>query len=196
MKKVCAILVLCLAMMVAYEQVLAQVGDVDKEKELTTKLELFLAEKGKLSVKEFFALGKVSGNARTKVELTAVVIYTPGEEDERLRGLKIEVINAGGSYVKRKSSFLDLEEIDGLLKAIDYVVGLSKEWEGVQKEYIEVVFSTKDDFRVGFYQRGIKQKAFVSSGTYGREYCRFSVMEKLNSIKVMADKGLEVLSEK
>ena len=174
----------------------AQVGDEGKEKILATKLELFLAEKGQLTVKEFFALGKVSGGARTKTELTAVVIYEPGEEDERLRGLKIEVINAGGSYVKRESSFLDLEEIEGLLKAIDYVVSLSKEWEGVQKEYTEVVFSTKDDFRVGFYQRGIKQKAFVSSGTYGREYCRFSMMDKLRSLKVMAGKGLKLLSEK
>ena len=175
---------------------LAQVKAEDKEKELTTKLALFLAEKGKLIIKEFYKLGKVGGSSRSKIEFTAVVIYEPGQEDERLRGLQIEVTTSGGTYVKRETSFLDLEEIEGLLKAIDYIVNLSKEWKDVQKEYIETVFSTKDDFRIGFYQEGIKQKAFASSGTYGRVFCRFPMLQKLSSIKDIADKGLNLLNEK
>ncbi len=195
MKKVCAILVLCLAMMVAYEQVLAQVGDVDKERESTTKLELFLAEKGKLIVKDFYTLGKVVGSYQTSVKLDAAVLYTAGEEVEKIRGLRFTV-EGGGRLDRSSISFLDLEEIEGLLKAVDYMISLAKEWEAVQKDYTEVEFSTQGDFKIGFYQKGIKQKAFLSSGRIGRVVVHFSKMEKLNSIKVLADKGLEVLSEK
>lgn len=195
MKKVCMILVLCLAMMIAYGQTLAQVEDADEEKELATKLESFLAERGKLIVKEFYTLGEVRGSYQTSVKLSAVVLYTPGEEDERVRGLRFTV-EGGGTLKRSNISFLDLEEIEGLSKAIDYVISLSEKWEAVQKDYTEVEFSTEGDLTIGFYQRGIKQKAFMSSGRIGRVMVHFSKVEKLHSIKVMADRSLKLLSEK
>ncbi len=173
----------------------AQVKDEDKEKELATKLELFLAEKGKLIVREFYGLGEVRGSYGSSVELSAVVVYVAGEEDERVRGLSIEVTE-GGTHPRKGTSFLDLEEIEGLSKAIDYMISLSKKWKAVQKDYTEVVFSTQGDFKIGFYQKGIKQKAFSSSGRFGVVSAQLSTMEKLSSIKVMADKGLNLLSEK
>jgi len=173
----------------------AQIKDEDKEKELTTKLELFLAEKGKLIVKEFYELGKVGGSYGSKIELTAIVIYEPGRKDERVRGLRIKIIG-GGKYERKGTSFLDLEEIEGLSKAIDYMISLSKKWKTIQKNYTEVMFSTQGDFQIGFYQEGIKQKAFSSSGRIGSVSAHLSTMEKLSSIKAMADKGLNLLSEK
>ena len=173
----------------------AQVKNEDKEKELATKLELFLAEKGKLIVREYYELGRVRSGSGSTVELNAIVIYEPGQEDEKVRGLRIGVTE-GGTNARTRISFLDLEEIEGLSKAIDYMISLSKKWKDVQKEYIEVEFSTQGDFRIGFYQKGIKQKAFSSSGLIGRVSAYLSTMEKLSSIKVMADKGLNLLSEK
>jgi len=172
-----------------------QVKDEDKEKELTTKLELFLAEKGKLIVKDFYTLGKVVGSYQTSVELDAMVLYVAGEEVEKVRGLRFTV-NGGGRLDRSSISFLDLEEIEGLVKAVDYMISLAKGMAAVQKDYTEIEFSTQGDFCIGFYQKGIKQKAFLSSGRIGRVVVHFSKMEKLNSIKVLADKGLEVLSEK
>jgi len=182
-------------MMVAYGQPSVQVKDADEEKELATKLESFLAERGKLIVKEFYALGEVRGSYQTSVKLSAVVLYTPGEEDERVRGLRFTV-EGGGTLKRSNISFLDLEEIEGLSKAIDYVISLSEKWKAVQKDYIEVEFSTEGDFSIGFYQKGIKQKAFMSSGRIGRVMVHFSKVEKLSAVKAMADRGLKLLSEK
>ena len=195
MKKICMILVLCLTMIVTCGQTSAQVKDEGKEKELATKLESFLEEKGKLIVKEYYELGGVRGSYQTSVKLSAAVLYTPGEEDERVRGLRFTV-EGGGTLDRSSTSFLDLEEIEGLSKAIDYVISLSEKWEAVRKDYTEVEFSTEGDFSIGFYQRGIKQTAFLSSGRIGRVVVHFSKMEKLNSVKVMADNGLKLLSEK
>ena len=167
----------------------------DKAKEPATKLEAFLAKKGRLIIKEFYDLGEVAGRYGSKIEFTALVIYEPGQESQRVRGLKIEVTE-GGRYERSNTSFLDLEEIESLSKAIEYMVDLSAKWKDMNKEYTEVVFSTRGDFQIGFFQQGTKQVAFASSGYIGKASCFFSSMQDLSSVKVLADRGLEILREK
>ncbi|GAH85694.1 unnamed protein product, partial [marine sediment metagenome] len=53
------------------------------------------AEKGKLIVKEYYELGGVRGSYQTSVKISAAVLYTPGEEDERVRGLRFTVEGGG-----------------------------------------------------------------------------------------------------
>ena len=173
----------------------AQVKKEDKAKEPATKLEAFLAKKGRLIIKEFYDLGEVAGRYGSKIEFTALVIYEPGQESQRVRGLKIEVTE-GGRYERSNTSFLDLEEIESLSKAIEYMVGLSAKWAGINKEYTEVIFSTKGDFDIGFWQKGTEQRAFSSSGYIGKATCYFSSMQDLSSVKAIADKGLKLLNEK
>jgi hypothetical protein len=174
---------------------LAQVKEEEKIKEPATKLEAFLAKKGKLIIKEFYDLGKISGRGGTKIELTALVIFEPGQEKERVRGLRIE-ITEGGRYEREESAFLDLEEIESLLKAIDYMVNLSEKWKELKKEYTETVFSTKGDFNIGFYQQETNQAAFSSCGRIGKATCFFNSMNDLNSMKNITDEGLKLLNNK
>lgn len=172
----------------------AQVKKEGETKEPATKLEEFLAKKGKLIIKDSYALGEVAGRYGS-IEFNALVIYEPGLESQRIRGLKIEVTEEG-RYERSNTSFLDLDEIESLSKALEYMTGLSAKWKSTNKEYTEVVFSTKGDFGIGFYQKGIEQTAFSSSGYIGKASCFFSSMEDLSSVKAIADKGLKLLSEK
>jgi len=82
------------------------------------------------------------------------------------------------------------------LKAIDYIVDLSVKWKDIEKEYTEIIFSTKGDFMIGFYQKGNKQAAFSSSGRIGKANCFFTSLEGLDSVKAITDKGLKLLNEK
>lgn len=173
----------------------AQVKKEGETKEPATKLEAFLAKKGRLMVKDFYEIGEVAGRYGSKIEFKALLIYEPGQESQRIRGLKIEVTE-GGRFERSNASFLDLEEIESLSKAIEYMISLSAKWKGINKEYTEVVFSTKGDFKIGFYQKGTNQAAFSSSGYIGKASCFFSSMQDLSSMKAMADKSLKLLSEK
>lgn len=173
----------------------AQVKKEGEAKEPATKLEAFLAKKGKLIVKDFYKLGKVACSFGSKIEFSALVIYEPGQERHKIRGLKIEVTE-GGRLERSNTSFLDLEEIESLSKALEYMAGLSTKWEDIKKEYTEVIFSTKGDFEIGFYQRGTEQASFSSSGYIGKASCFFPSMQDLNSVKTIADKGLKLLSKK
>lgn len=168
----------------------------EKPKEPTTKLETFLAKKGMLIVKEFNELGKVGVGGTGKISVNALVAYRPGEESQRVRGLIIEVTEPTTSvYARSNTSFVDPDEIEDLSKAIAYMVDLSEKWKNIDKEYSEVIFFTKGDFRIGFYQKGTKQRVVASSGYIGKRACELS-MEHLTSIKAFVDNGAEVLKGK
>lgn len=193
MKKIAVTILCTLLLFPAFA--LAQAGKAATAKEPATKLEEFLAKKGKLIVKEFYDLGEVTGRYGSKIELKALVIYEPGQDSQKVRGLKIQVTE-GGRYEKSNTSFLDLEEVESLSKAIGYMANLSSKWKGISKKYTEIIFSTRGDFQIGFYQKGSKQAAFSSAGYIGKAGCFFASMNDLNSVKLLTDKGIEILKGK
>lgn len=90
MEKIMVVAISCFVIIVP-SRVLAQVKEDAKIKEPTTKLESFLAKKGKLIVKDFYKLGEISSKYGSKVDFNALVIYEPGQETQKIRGLKVEV---------------------------------------------------------------------------------------------------------
>jgi len=171
-----------------------------KEAEKLTKLEAFLAKKGILVIKEFYDLGEVSGEYGSKVRVDAIIVYEPGKETQRIKGLRIEVFDGERS----QASFLDIDEAESLSKALQYMIDLAKRWKKASRKYTEVIFSTKGGFKIGFYQSGNYQTSFVSSGYVAEISCFFkewanamdNPIVKLEFIKDMVDGGLKRLSEK
>lgn len=160
----------------------------EKSKEPATKLEAFLKKKGLLIVKDLYKLGSVGG-----VTINALVAYQPGQESQRLRGITIEVSEyLGERRWRSNTSFLDFEETQGLSKAIDYMIDLSEKWKDIDKEHTEVIFFTKGDFQIGFYQEGTKQKVLASSGYIAQTLS----IKHLTSIKAFVDNGAELLKGK
>jgi hypothetical protein len=164
----------------------------EKPQEPATKLESFLSTKGILLVKDFHSLGWIGD-----MNIKALVVYRPGQETQSLQGLRIEISEYLGQHLGSRShtSFLDLDEIQSLSKAIAYMIDLSEKWKHTTKEYTEVIFLAKGGFQIGFYQDGTKQKAFASSGGIGRGVTGFSI-EKLTTLKDLVDQGVDFLAGK
>jgi len=178
---------------VSFAQQTEAVGQPSEAKP-QTKLEAFLSSKGTLVVKEFYELGKVGGLG-SGLSIDAVVVTQPGQDDQRIRGLRIEVSEAG-RLERSNTSFLDMEEIDSLSKALAYMADLAAKWKPVEKqEYTEVQFATKGEFRIGFYQRKKNQGGFVSSGAVGPVRASIDVQD-LGKVKALVDQGLSVLQSK
>lgn len=161
--------------------------------EPATKLEQFLSKKGRLYVKDFYKAGIVSGEHGQRITVDALIVYEPGKEVEKNRGLKIEVYEKGPPE-KEHSSFLDLEEVGSLSKAIDYMMNLISTFKGNTREHTEIIFATKADFQVGFYQDGGKFQAFAESGVIGKASC-FLPVESLSELKSVIDKGLALAAQ-
>jgi len=154
------------------------------EQEPATQLERFMGERGRIVVKEFYDVGRFLGPAGIKMMVRGLVIYQPG--GIRLYGLRIGVKSL---LEEEGSCFLDFKEVASLLEALDYIIGLSKKWASVEKEYTEVIFSTEGGFEIGFYQEGLKQKAFCEVGRVGSISIPLE-MKDLETIKLLVDKGL------
>lgn len=155
-----------------------------------TRLETFLATKGSLVVKDFYPIGSIRG-----LTLEAVVLLEPGKESQKVRGLRAEITEYG-RIATTHSSFLDMDELAGLLQAVDYMDKLLGEWRGQKREaYTEVVFATKGDFRLGFYQKGDEQKVFASSGVVGKAdfYAEPKDLPRLREMLVQASDKLKGL---
>jgi hypothetical protein len=168
-------------------------GQQVPQKEPATKLEEFLAKKGKLIVKDSHEAGVLHGQYGTKITIGALTIYEPGKEEDKIRGLRIEVYE-GGRLERSDTSFLDMDEVESLSQAISYMITLLDRWQGSAREYTEVIFSTKGDFILGFYQKGTQVQAFSKSGLIGAASCYFPPGD-LSKLRAIVDKGSSLLAQ-
>jgi hypothetical protein len=131
------------------------------KEEPKTKLEKFFSKAGSLYIKDFTEEHGLSGNSGTKLIFRALRVYNPGDEKSAIKGLKITL----ESYKKEGSVFLDLDEIESLERAMDYILAQADKIKA-QKNYTEVIFSTKDGFKFGAYNKDSEIVLFASSDKY------------------------------
>jgi hypothetical protein len=82
-----------------------------------------------------------------------LTITDASSQNAKIKRLRIEVTEAG-KFKKEDTSFLDLDEVESLSKALTYMMELSEKWKGTNRPYTEVVFSTRGSFQIGFYHKG------------------------------------------
>jgi hypothetical protein len=161
----------------------------------TTKLEEFISKKGDLIVKEFYELGSVSAMYGSRLDFKAITAYAPGNENNKLKGLKVEITEIGKT-TRNKAILLDMDEMESTIQAIDYMTALAEKWSGQERSYTEVEFSTKGYFRIGFYQEGIKQTYFAQCGDIGALYCFFKSPTSFAEVRTKVENGLSILQGK
>lgn len=195
MKKVTIFISICL--FVSFSSIVfAQDNQEQKKSEPATKVEAFLAKKGQLIIRDYYRIGMIVDIALESgyVKFDGLVITVPGEVKGIIKGLRITVTQKG-KYQKDNCSFLDIEELESLSSAIQFMSSLSQKWETEQKEYTEVEFSTKGYFSTGFFQEGLTQKFFVDSGDIINATC-FIPKTELPNMKKIIDDALKLLKEK
>lgn len=156
-----------------------------------TKLEAFISKKGLILIKDFHSLGSISGMHYSSVTFKAVLFYEPGKEKNSIRGIKIEIFDDNSESV-----FLDLEELESLSRALEYMFNLQKSWENNPKEYTEVIYETKGNFQVGFYKKNDTVNSFISAGYGKRVLCFLKTPDDLLATKSKIDDGIKFLNAK
>ena len=130
-----------------------------KEQESKSKIEGLSEKSGTLLKKEFIDIGKFNS---VQIQVLKITDVSTGAV---LAGLRLEKEKKGddaGSFVV----FLDSDEIDGLLKSINYINEnvLSKP---LPDDYIEYNFQSRSGFRAGVYKASsAKWSAFVQLDKY------------------------------
>lgn len=171
--------------------------DKIEKNEPATVVEKFFSKKGHMIIKNFYDAGTIGSQYSSKIDIKAIVVSEPGNESDKIRGLRIEVTE-GGRIEKRHASFLDIEEVDSLLKALDFMISKIEDYSknADYTDYREVVFRSKDNFVIGFYQKGStvykpEIKTWAESGIISKS-TSFMSKDGFIELKKIVQNGLDL----
>lgn len=167
----------------------------ETELEPRTKLEAFQAIKGVVIIKGFSRIGVAAGLDGTSIEVETRELRDAGSS-AREYGITIEVREAGNAG-RRSLSYIDYEELDSLLKGLEY---LSKIDNSVtQLNRFEADYRTRGDllFSVSSGRGGVITMA-VSSGVFRRAISLFRLedLKVIRGLIIEAKNQLDAIQQK
>ena len=160
--------------------IFAQTEQINPQQlEPKTNLEKFSSKTGTMYIREFSNGVEVDGNLGTTMKVQSLVIYEPGKEAQKEKGIILQV----SGYKKEAQVFLDLDELGSWLKAIDYILEQEPVLKTRQK-YFEVNYSTRGDMKFGVYKDGNELKVYVKAVKYPYPdyYADFEELVKMKKV--------------
>ena len=129
-----------------------------------TKLEAFQAQDGVVLIQGFSWVAEMRGNFGGSLTITAKE-FTNATSGSRQAGVIIDV-KEGGRIERSNRSFVDYDEIDSLLKGIDYIAKVEK--SVTKLDNFQADYKTKGDLRVGVFSASSGETMMaVSCGRVG-----------------------------
>jgi hypothetical protein len=92
------------------------------------------------------------------------------------------------------TALVDRDELDGLAKALSYMVNAISDWQGSNRDYTEMIFTTQGDLQVGFTITSGKIQTFLKTGTPGATVTAAIDPVRLSTMKDLIDQGREYLA--
>jgi hypothetical protein len=156
-----------------------------------TKIEAFLAKKGKMIIRDVYAIAEFTSARGDSIRFAAVSAYEPNQEAAKVKGMRIDVVDTHGNSQRL---FFDIDEIAGLIKATGYMSENAMTWKSKIKEFSEISYSAKNDFKFGFFQKGQQQTPFLATGL-NSDFCPLRSMDDIKLIGDNAAKCAAKLNE-
>ena len=158
------------------------------KKEPKTKLEAFQAQTGAVIIKGYSNIGRIS--ALGSIEVTAME-FTDASTGRKQKGIVIE-IKESNRFENSDRSFVDYDEIETLLKGIDYISKVTANATNLSE--FEATYKTNGDFKLTTFSnsRTGKISAAVRSG-YIRPATSFISLQQLSELKSLIVKAKQKL---
>ncbi len=148
-----------------------------------TKLEGLSSQSGVVLIRGFSKIGAIRGNG--SVTVAAIEIRAANNTKMRVTGLSFTVKESEPS-TKEKTSYVDYDEIDSLLKGIEYIAGADRNITHLTNFIAE--YRTQGDFSVMTFSTGNGIHLAVSSGTCGKLTAHFDTTG-LNQLRTFIESG-------
>ena len=185
MKKIMSILLLIFSIN-TYGQKLGET--IPKNK---TKLEQFSAKTGVVIIRGFREVGVIKGLYRTTLTVE-VKEFLNVTDDAKQYGITIETFKENGNYDKEHTSFIDYDEIESLLKGIQYISkidGSTTKLDSFQADY-----TTKGDLKISVFSSDKDIIAAVTSGTIGG-VATYLKLEDIPKLVELINKAKQTIEE-
>jgi hypothetical protein len=132
-------------------------------REPKTKLEAFEAQTGAVLIRGFQTIGILRGQLGTSATVEARE-FTDAGSGKKEFGIAITVIETT-RYERKETSYIDYDEIESLIKGIDYIAKVDKSVTSFER--FEADYRTKGDLSVATFTETNKIQAAVNCGRIG-----------------------------
>jgi hypothetical protein len=150
-----------------------------KDEAPKTKLGAFESRTGSVLIKGFADVGSVAGNGYVEVGIRE---FTDAASGKKEYGIVLEVKGMGRSDRKTRA-LIDYDELDGLLKGIDYVRKIDR--TATKLSDFEAIYRTRDGVKVTvFSSTGGKIEAAVETGHYAGDSA-FLSLQQLDALRAL-----------
>jgi hypothetical protein len=136
-----------------------------------TKLESFQRQTGTVVIKGYSEIGVVHGLGGVKVDCME---FTDATTERRQIGIVIDVIESG-RIQNSDRSFIDYEEVEPLLKGIDYIAKVKA--DATRLGNFEAIYKTKGNFTATTFSSSGKVEAAVASGHFRQATAYLSLQQ-------------------
>jgi hypothetical protein len=154
-----------------------------------TRLEQFQVKTGSVLIKGYTDVGTAAGKYGSTVSVSAME-FTDASSGGKQFGIAIE-IKGSGQYPQTSRSYIDLDEVDSLLKGIDYISHADKSVTKLAS--FEAIYRTKGDFVMNVFGSGHKGTMLaVESGRFGTASAYFDIAE-LPKVRQLIEKAQAAL---
>ncbi len=153
-----------------------------------TKLEAFQVQTGAVVIKGYSEIGRIQALGSVSVD---AMEFTDAATGKKQSGVVVE-IKESGRLENSDRSFIDYDEVDSLLKGLDYI---AKATAGVTKlRMFEATYKTRGNFKATTYSAGPSGKieAAVSSG-YIRAATAYLSLQQLADLRALIVQAKEKL---
>lgn len=144
-----------------------------------TKLEAFTARTGIVTIKAYTKVGVVTGLGRVNIDV--LELRDALNPTAREYGIRI-IVRESGKAEKENSSFIDADEIDSLIRGVNYIAKIDKSVTSLNE--FEAKYKTRDDFAITtFSSRDGEVNVAVTSGRAPKAsaFFKLSDMEQIKT---------------
>jgi hypothetical protein len=120
-------------------------AQAQQKPEPKTKLETFQARTGSVVVKNYSEIGSVTGIGSASINSYE---FVDAQTSKREYGIGI-IVKGGGRIERESSTYVDYDEIDSLLKGLDYISKVTKEQSKLKN--FEAHYKTLGDLDVSTF---------------------------------------------
>lgn len=179
----------CILLLLVSSVGLAQEATDTSKRVAATKLEAFSARTGVVLIKGFTTIGMVGGG-RGSVSVDARELRDAGNTKSREFGITMEV-KESGRLERENISYIDADEIDSLLRGIDYISKIESSVTTLGN--FEAVYKTKGDFSITTFSYNGEINVAVTSGRIGatKAFLSLSDLTRLKTYIVEARAKLD-----
>jgi len=131
------------------------------QQEMTTPksaYEMFLSDFGTMITKDYFDMPKLESSYK-KISVKIIRLSSG-------KGIQYFLSFSAKSEYSNKTAVIAQDDLKEISKALTTIIEKSKNESTQNIEYRESYFSTNDGFKVGYFQKGLKQTFFIDLDDY------------------------------